>query len=51
MARSITGMRHPNILGVFDYGELDGGPYVVVAGQNPVSGRSAYASGSLTIRA
>jgi hypothetical protein len=28
-AISIAGLRHPNILAVFDYGEVDGGAYIV----------------------
>ena len=28
-AISIAGLRHPNILAVFDYGEIDGGAYIV----------------------
>ena len=28
-AISIAGLRHPNIMAVFDYGEIDGGAYIV----------------------
>ncbi|HVB76471.1 MAG TPA: serine/threonine-protein kinase [Candidatus Nitrosotalea sp.] len=48
-ARSIAGMRHPNILSVFDYGELDGVPYMVVEfmpGGN-LAGRSRGANGPM----